>query len=384
MGTETSNLPLPSAEALATSERLSARIREVIADADGWIRFDRYMQCALYEPGLGYYSGGSAKFGALGDFTTAAELGPALPRALAVLFGEFAGERALPRILELGAGSGALAHGLLDALALLGYRDVRYEILEPSAELRARQRELLERHASSVTWLDGLPADQSERFVVANEVVDALPVVRFEKTRGTALPVGVSAGDDGLQWCIGPEDPELAAAVETLEAALGTALPDGYRSEICLVLRGFVAALAESLGRGAAVLIDYGLVRRDYYHPQRSDGTLICHYRHRAHGDPFLFPGLQDISSWVDFSACADAARAAGLDVAGFTTQGLFLAETMATAPFARFPALGLAELGATKMLLLPGEMGERFKLLLLARDSGAVHLPGRDFRSRL
>ena len=191
------------------------------------------------------------------------------------------------------------------------------------------------------------------------------------------------APNGGFQWRLGSEDPELAAAVAALESELGAPLPDGYRSELCLLLPGFVAALARVLERGVAVLIDYGLTRREYYHVERGDGTLICHYRHRAHTDPFLYPGLQDISSWVDFSACAQAAVAAGLEVLGFTAQGLFLAEAIGSGTLEAFPALTPAELNAAKTLLLPGEMGERFKVMLLGRKV-AANLPGRDFRGRL
>jgi SAM-dependent MidA family methyltransferase len=382
MPLQDSHLPVPAPEALAASERLAARIRDEIARAGGWIGFDRYMRHALYEPGLGYYSGGSAKLGAAGDFTTGPELGPLLPRALGTFFAGLAGTLGEPVLLELGAGSGALAAGLLDTFAGLGYPDARYEILETSAELRSRQHSRLARFGGRVRWLDRLPEPGGTRILLANEVADALPVARFVKARGRTLPLGVASTNDGFQWCLGREDPELTAAVRALESELGTPLPDGYRSELCLELPGFVAALARVLERGVAMLIDYGVTRREYYHAERGDGTLICHYRHRAHTDPFLYPGLQDISSWVDFSACAEAAAAAGLEVLGFTTQGLFLAETIGSGALAAFPALTAAELNAAKTLLLPGEMGERFKILLLGRDV-AAHLPGRDFRSR-
>ncbi len=390
----------PSREALALSRALTRRIRERIATMGGWIRFDRYMQSVLNEPGLGYYSAGSAKFGGAGDFITAPALGPFLARAIATQVDGMLGSLDAPVILEIGAGDGTLAAQLLDALDALDAVDagdtdntacaankrrgapVQYLILEPSADLRSRQRERLARFADRVTWLERLPERPVEGLILANEVVDALPVVRFVKRGDTVLPLGVRYGDDGFEFAEGGRDAELDAAVAALESALGGPLPDGYRSEICLLLGGWMHGLAASLARGALLLVDYGGVRREYYHPERSDGTLICHYRHRAHADPFYLPGLQDVSAWVDFSACADAARGAGFDVAGFTTQGLFLAESIAGAPDP--VSLDARSASALKTLVLPGEMGERFRLLLLTRGIRPPGLPGRDLRGWL
>ena len=462
----------PSREALALSRALTRRIHERIASAGGWIRFDRYMQSVLNEPGLGYYSAGSAKFGGAGDFITAPALGPFLARAIATQFDGMRGALDAPVILEIGAGDGTLAAQLLDALDALDGVDagdvaaagdafaggaavdagdvaaagdafaggaavdagdvaaagdafaggaavdasdaadtgeafaggaavdagdadnlacagnqgrgapVRYLILEPSADLRSRQRERLAHFADRVSWLERLPERPVEGLILANEVVDALPVVRFVKRGDTVLPLGVRYGSNGFEWAEGGRDAELDAAIAALESALGKPLPDGYRSEICLLLGGWMHGLAASLARGAVLLVDYGGVRRELYHPERSDGTLICHYRHRAHADPFYLPGLQDVSAWVDFSACADAARGAGFDVAGFTTQGLFLAENIAGAP--EPVSLDAQSASALKTLVLPGEMGERFRLLLLSRGIRPPGLPGRDLRGWL
>lgn len=374
--------PKPDSEALATSQALCERIRDRIVRAGGWIGFDRYMESVLNEPGLGYYSAGSTKFGPAGDFVTAPELGSFLARAIARQFGEMLGSLTAPAILEIGAGNGTLAAQLLDELAEYGGGAVRYLILEPSADLRERQRDELSRFGNRVDWLERFPDRPVEGLILANEVVDALPVVRFIKRGGAALPLGVRCGPDGFEWAEGGEDADLGEAVASLEAALGERLPDGYRSEVCLVLGGWIDGLAATLARGAVLLVDYGGVRREYYHPERSDGTLICHYRHRAHDDPFHLPGLQDVSAWVDFSACADAARAAGLSVAGFTTQGLYLAESMAVA--AEPVALDAKTASAFRTLVLPGEMGERFKLLLLAKGVEPPDLPGRDLRAWL
>jgi SAM-dependent MidA family methyltransferase len=287
-------------------------------------------------------------------------------------------------VLELGAGNGTLAAQLLDAFARMGLA-VQYEILEPSADFRERQRRSLARFGERVRWLEQLPETPFAGVVIANEVLDALPVARFVKQRGEPFALGVVRDSEGFRWGDGRVVPELATAVAALEAKLQRALPDGYCSEVCLALPAWIRTLAASLERGTLLFVDYGLVRTDYYHEQRANGTLICHYRHRAHDDPFAYPGLQDITAWVDFSACADAAIAAGLDVAGFTTQGQYLMNVLAGMPSAF--ALELAsprEQSALKTLVLPGEMGERFKLLLLRKGNTGPALPGRDFRHRL
>jgi SAM-dependent MidA family methyltransferase len=383
--TSRAELPPPSAAALAHSAALAAAIHAEIDGAGGWLDFARYMELALYAPGLGYYSAGSAKLGAAGDFVTAPELSAALGGALAAtLDGELGALRA-DTVLELGAGSGALAAQLLDAFAKLD-RDVRYLILEPSADLRERQQTALRRFAPRVEWLTALPVEPFAGVVVANEVLDALPVARFCKIHREGRALGVVAAGDGFRWGEGRALPAVAAAVRALEGELKRELPDGYRSELCPALPALIASLGAILTRGSLVAVDYGLVRAEYYHEQRADGTLICHYRHRAHDDPFLFPGLQDITAWVDFSACAAAAVAAGFTVAGFTTQGQFLAHALADLP--QSLPIDLAEpraQSALKTLLLPGEMGERFKVLLLRkRHAGGPALPGRDFRHRL
>ena len=341
------------------------------------------MQMALYDPGLGYYSGGSVKIGAAGDFTTAPELGSLLPECIAAFCEQALAGLPAPMILELGAGTGSMARHLIAALDAQGRRDVAYRILEPSADMRARQREALAAHGARLEWIETLDGITADGLILANEVADAMPVVRFVKLGSTARPLGVVVAGDGFAWGIGPADAELEAAVGALEERLGAPLPDEYRSEICLALPAWLTTLGGVLGRGALMLIDYGLPRRELYHRQRSDGTLICHYRHRAHADPFLYPGLQDISAWVDFSACADAAAAAGLTLAGFTTQGQFLL-SIASACGMHLGGRSPAELSAIKTLLLPGEMGERFKMLLLTRGLGDCGLPGRDFRSWL
>jgi SAM-dependent MidA family methyltransferase len=378
-------LPVPSDDALRQSAALVAKIRGEIERTGGWIDFARYMELALYEPGLGYYSAGSHKIGAAGDFVTAPELSGSFGRAVALTVDAELAALGANDVVELGAGSGALAAQLLGTFAKLG-REARYWILEPSADLRQRQQRALEPYAGKVAWLDRLPEEMSlEAVVVANEVLDALPVSRFTIENGVPRALGVVADGSGFRWGEARANPELTAAVRTIERALQRALPDGYRSEVCLTLPAWFAALGAMLKRGSLLFADYGLVRADYYHEQRDAGTLVCHYRHRAHDDPFVYPGLQDITAWVDFSACADAASAARFDVAGFTTQGQYLLSVLAALP----PELARdlsspREQSAMKTLILPGEMGERFKMLLLRKGVTGRELPGKDFRYRL
>jgi SAM-dependent MidA family methyltransferase len=380
-----SELPPPDAAAKALSETLAERMRAEIGARGGWLGFDRYMEMALYEPGLGYYSAGSVKLGEAGDFVTAPELTPLFGRALAAELIVLLRGLERPSVLELGAGTGRLAEQILTALSEQGMGEVSYRILEPSADLAARQRQALGPFGGRVEWLDTLPAEPFQGAIVANEVADALPVERFVRREREVRPLGVSVEDRRFVWREGPEQPELSAAVERLEDELDRRLEAGFESEICLMLAPWLASLADVLARGGVLIVDYGMTRREYYHPDRRSGTLMCHYRHRAHGDPFLLPGLQDITAWVDFSACADAAAAARLNVAGFTTQGHFLLER-AAADFdpATWASASLREVNAFKRLVLPGEMGERFKVLLLTRGVAHPGLPGRDLRERL
>lgn len=376
-------LPVPSAAALAASRRLRAAIRERIVAAGGWISFAEYMQAALYEPGLGYYSGGSLKLGAEGDFITAPALGDFFARALVATAAPALAAMARPQVLELGAGTGQLAAQLLTELAAAGIELSDYVILEPSAELKQRQRQALAGFGSVVTWVDSLAGLGIEGLVLANEVADALPFERFRKTADRVHLVGVAANADGFEWAPNLHTSIDVARAMTLGPEVVAAWPDGYESEYRPQIRAWVGSLADCLVRGALMIVDYGLSRRDYYRPERSAGTLMCHYRHRAHGDPFLYPGLQDITAWVDFSMCAEAGEAAGLTVGGFTPQGGWLLEALAKAglPEGALPVEAAAKL---KTLVLPGEMGERFKLLALLKDMPGLEIPGRDLSNRL
>ena len=348
-------LPEPEASALAASAGLVERVRAELAAGGNWMSFARYMQRALYEPGLGYYAGGAAKLGAAGDFVTAPELGTLFARTLARQVAELLepGEA----ILELGAGSGALAEALLAELA-----PGRYLILETSAELRARQEARL---GARARWLEDVP-EGFRGVMIANEVADALPVHALAWRRAGVMERGVEARDGALGWA------ERPAAGELLEAARGLEVPVPYESEIGLAARAWMRLLASRLERGAALIIDYGFPEREYYHPQRAMGTLMCHYRHRAHGDPFLHPGLQDITAHVDFTALARAAREGGLEVLGYCNLAQFLVNCGITGLLERedpADAARYAPLAAqANKLLSPAEMGELFKVLAVGR----------------
>lgn len=366
------SLPAPDADAAASSALLVGHIKDAIHQAGGWITFSRYMELALYAPGLGYYSGGARKFGGGGDFVTAPELSPLFAQALAVQVEQILAA-STPRILEAGAGSGALALGLLLELERRGALPERYEILELSGELRARQQETLTQGAphlaDRVGWLDTLP-DAFSGVVVANELLDALPVHLVAWRENGVFERGVGLEDGAFAWRERPADGTLRAVAQ------GLTLAAPYVSEINLAARAWVAEWGRLLQRGALLLIDYGFPQREYYHPQRAEGTLMCHYRHHAHGDPFWLPGLNDITAHVDFTAIAEAGYEAGLDVLGYTSQGQFLLNCGLAQLLEAHQADGAAAYAAlasgAQKLISPAEMGELFKVLALGRGIDA------------
>jgi len=380
-GLSTVGVPVGAEVVLADAERVHgdrvrARIAAEIAAAGGWIGFGRYMDLALYAPGLGYYSAGARKLGWGGDFTTAPEISAlfsgCVARQCAEIF-EFLGGGS---ILEVGAGTGRLAVDTLQRLESLDRLPARYLILEVSADLRERQQALvgsqLPHLLPRVHWLEGLPEEPFDGVILANEVLDALPVLRFRWHRSACEEIGVALADDGFVWSSRPApDPATARVCERLEAAAG-GWDDGYVSEYCPRLGAWSAALVRSLRRGAALWFDYGLPRAQYYLAERHEGTLICHFRHRAHDDPLQLPGLQDISAWVDFTSLAEAGAAADCELGGFTTQTWFLAglgideemRHLAGASDERFARLA----NQARRLMLPGEMGERFKAMAWTR----------------
>lgn len=392
------DLPEPSADARAASATLQDVIAAEIAARGGWISFARYMELALYAPGLGYYAGGSHKFGdhqAGGDFLTAPELTPLFAAALARQVAQILAASS-PQVIEAGAGSGRLAADLLPALAALGCAPERYRILELSGELRSRQQAALAERAPQfadrVEWLDELP-DRFSGCLIGNELLDAMPThaLRWSDEAGEPAVLERGVGLVGGQLTVA----ERPAGGALLAAAAALQLHPPYRSEISVAARSWVAELAQRLECGALLLIDYGLPRHELYHPLRDGGTLRCHYRHRVHEDPFWFPGLSDITSHVDFTAVAEAGFDAGLDVLGYISQAGFLLNcgigellqadrneenaaqvgagvlcTPVTPPRrpATAPGADLRARGAVNVLISPNEMGELFKVIALGR----------------
>ena len=369
-------------------ERMHALIRAEVEACGGAIPFSRYMEIALYAPRLGYYRAGWRTFGAEGDFVTAAEISPLFARTVARQVEQALSSIGSREVVEIGAGAGTMAAQMLAELVPRG--GVRYRMLELSGALAARQRETIEALApdtlSSVSWLDALPEPGFRGVVLANEVVDALPVERFEMTAdGVAMHcVGFEAGRP--VWCSGRAEPWLEEAVESVQREIGRRLPVGYVSEIGPARGAWAASIAERLECGLVLLMDYGFPRREFYHPDRRDGTLRCHFRHRRHDDPLVLCGLQDITAHVDFTALA---RAAGLDVAGFTTQSEFLLGCGLLDLLAGIDpgSPEFVELtGQIKRITLPGEMGEAIKVMALTRgvEAPLIGFSGRDHRPRL
>ncbi|MGH8090838.1 MAG: class I SAM-dependent methyltransferase [Rudaea sp.] len=375
------DLPQPGPDELAHSERLAALIRTEIQAAGGVLDFARYMELALYAPGMGYYSAGAAKFGVAGDFVTAPEMGfifaRCLARALAPTLHETRGD-----ILELGPGSGALAADLLAELERLNALPARYFLLERSADLRERQLERILRQCPHLqdrcTWLDAPPTKPWHGALIANEVVDALPVRAFALRADGLFARTVGVDESGrFEWCEIPADAALRAGVARIVAD-ASVLPRPFVSEFCPLLAPWFTEVTRNLERGAAWFIDYGYSRADYYSPQRNGGTLRCHWRHRAHDDPLILPGLQDITAHVDFDALSEAGIAAGFKMAASESQAQFLirngleevfAEAYANAPdeAARY---ALAQ--QVKHLTLPGQMGEAFGVVNFSKKTGS------------
>lgn len=402
-------LPVMSTEEEAHSREVARFIGERIEAAGGWLPFDEFMELALYAPGLGYYSAGGVKIGRGGDFTTAPEVSDLFSQCVARQVSEVL-ERTGGSVLELGAGTGRMAASVLTTLASIGALPEQYAILEVSADLRERQRARVEQLPADlrkrVTWLDALPAKPMRGAILANEVLDALPCQRVVVRGDEVRELGVSAegaaeealGRSAAEGAVGrsaagnpesaarsspgvsdrpptgtalhfveceaPARAEVAAAWRAVRTGLPYALEDGYRTELCTRVEPWIAGLSESLEQGLVLLFDYGLPRAHYYHPQRTDGTLRCHFKQRAHNDPFINVGVQDITAWVDFTRVAEGADAARLDVSGFATQAAFLL------------GLGIEGLiggdlrlaSEARKLLMPGEMGEAFKAMALTR----------------
>ena len=381
-----SALPVPDRESLAVSQELSTRIAAEIARNGGWLSFARYMEMALYEPGLGYYSNPGQVFGAAGDFVTAPELTPLFGATLARQVSPWLKDPALAGsgqvVLEVGGGSGMLAAQLLNALDNVGHHEVRYLILELSAERREHQRQTLKSLAPGlmdrVGWLETFP-ETFAGVVVANELLDAMPVQLFEwqADAGADLQeMGVTWVDGQFAWAPCPADAVLTETVAALRNRLG---PEGaqwhspYRSEICPAQQAWMRTLADCMTAGVVLLLDYGFAAPEYYHPQRDQGTLMCHYRHRSHADPFLWPGLSDITAHVDFTALARAATAEGFSLVGYTSMAAFLLNAGLLDELADLPrepeSFWFAQAQAVQQLISEAEMGELFKVIAFEKN---------------
>lgn len=388
MGTE---LTL-TAEEREHEARVLSRLRERIAAAGGPLPFSAFMQLVLYEPGLGYYSAGARKFGEGGDFVTAPEISPLFGRCVARQCAQVLAVTG-GAILEFGAGSGALAAEVLETLAAQGALPERYRILEVSAELRDRQRQRLAQLppalASRVEWLDTLPASVTG-IVLANEVLDALPTERFAWIDGQPQWSGVALDGRGLpmEVVLGHGLPEASRLFRERFGPMSSSWPAGYRGEMNTLLVPWIASVGERLSRGALIAIDYGTSRADLYRVDRVQGTMRAYFRHRAHDDVLARPGLQDLTAWVDFTAVAEAAIDAGLEVSGYSTQAAFLLAlgiefdvAAAADDRARYALAGEA-----RRLLLPTEMGETFKAIALTRgiDGPLAGFTLQDLRRQL
>jgi SAM-dependent MidA family methyltransferase len=388
------DLPVPDSVALAHSQRLCHRIRQTIHLNGGNISFARYMEMALYEPGLGYYSGGACKFGSAGDFVTAPEISILFTQCLARQCSQIITQLPQPSILELGPGSGRMARDLLLELDQNNVLPEKYFMLELSADLRHKQQQQIHDNIPHlehrVIWLDRLPQKPFSGLVLGNEVLDAMPVHRLIKQNNIFHELCVRNTEDGFSWETVSLTHQLQQLVEKQLGELYGNLPDGYITEINLQINPWLNSLADLLTQGVMLFIDYGYPCHEYYHPQRTEGTLLCHYRHHVHDDPFLYPGLQDITASVDFTTVAEAADCAGLRTSGFITQAHFLMNNGLEELLNRnqlTSAIEHAELGRqARLLTMPGEMGERFKVIALTKDF-SIPLAGFqtfDQRSRL
>ncbi|MDH3620007.1 MAG: SAM-dependent methyltransferase [Gammaproteobacteria bacterium] len=373
-------LPQSDSASAAHSAKVAAFIRDQIEAAGGSISFAEYMQHALYAPGLGYYTAGSTKFGEAGDFVTAPEVSPVFGGVLARQCAEVLAPIENGEILEYGAGSGRLAVDVLAALRRLDALPSAYRILEVSADLRERQEALLRQHVPDlmplVTWLDSPPVGL-RGVILANEVLDALPVERFVRRATDIMQQRVEMAGQDFRFTEGLAPSHLGGTVEAIEGELGTRFPDGYTSEVCLAAPGWIQDLSGAMQEGVAFLLDYGVSRREYYAVERSDGWLRCHFRHHAHNDPLVKPGIQDLTAWVDFTSVAEAAVAAGFEICGYSAQAQFLMAGGLDAEMRDFREMTLerqlALSGQVKTLTLPGEMGEHFKCMALQKGATAM-----------
>jgi len=365
-------LPAPSAEQIEHSTSLIERIVDHIQSAGGVISFRDYMQHCLYEPGLGYYVAGSTKFGAQGDFITAPEVSSLFGMSLANQAAALFGQGLAPCLLEFGAGTGKLCADMIQQLNDSGTEWNSYQILETSADLQQRQKLFLQQRLSAedlskIEWLKTFPVD-FDGLVLGNEVLDAMPVNVVLK-KGGWVELGVGFAEHKFQWMEFSGDREVLSSIEAIDS--DDSLADHYCTELNLNYQPWCKSLAQSCHQAVALMIDYGYEQSQYYHPLRNTGTLMCFYQHRSHPDPFIYPGLQDITAFVDFDAFADAAMDAGFTIAGLTTQANFLMQNGLLELMQAGQVDGLQQLELSqqvKNLTLPGEMGEKFRVIGLQK----------------
>jgi len=393
-----STLPIPDEFALKLSESLQEKIRLAIINNGGSISFEQYMQMALYEPGLGYYSAGSSKFGEQGDFVTAPEISPLFSRCIARQCQQVLSEISSSDIFELGPGTGTMAIDIMRELKRNNSLPETYYLLELSADLRQRQqlniKNVIPQLEERFVWLDRLPEEKIKGVILANEVIDAMPVTRIvidSEIEEYAVACDFGANDQiRFQWVKKGIDQKLKSEIQVMFDTLRESVPTPYTTEINYNIKPWLNSLNDVLDQGLILISDYGYPRQEYFHPQRHTGTLVCHYRHHAHDDPFLYPGLQDITASVDFTTVAEAAADAGLHVAGFTTQAHFLIACGLDQFIPESETDDAVE--RSKMvhqvakLTMPGEMGEIFKFIGLTKELD-IQLCGFGFidqRSRL
>jgi SAM-dependent MidA family methyltransferase len=387
-------LPEPDKAAIRHSRELYDRILEACQEQGGSIAFSTYMQMALYEPGLGYYSGGLQKFGQSGDFITAPEVSPLFSQCVARQAAQALESMGQADVLEFGAGSGVMATDILVELEQLQQLPARYYIVELSAELRQRQRQTIMSKAphllEKVHWLDGLPEKPVQAVILANEVLDAMPVECFHINQGVVEQLRITANNNGLSATYVKAGGQIVDQVRTIEQRRGQAFSDGYSSEFNPSLSAWLAGVYSILEQGLVLLIDYGYPVQEYYLDERHSGTLVCHYQHRAHANPLWYPGLQDITAFVDFSAVAHAAVDVGFEVSGYTSQAMFLMgcglAQLHQAMMSDDPRKRLLLAQQIKTLTLPSEMGERFKAIALSKavDIPLIGFALSDYRNRL
>ena len=387
-------LPEPDEAARQKSGELCALIADMCEQQGGVISFREFMQAALYQPGLGYYSGSLQKFGEHGDFITAPEVSSLFSRCIARQAAQVLEQLDHPVIVEFGAGSGAMAADILLELERINSLPDNYYIIELSAELRARQKQTVDQRTGylshKISWLDELPESPVQGVVVANEVLDAMPVECFRITGDNVEQLNIVVDDDQLSGRYDKAADEVVKQVRTIEERRGASLPDGYCSELNPTLSGWLQGIDAFLDRGMVLVVDYGYPASEYYLDERDRGTLVCHYRHQAHGNALWYPGLQDITAFVDFTAVAYAAVDAGFDVSGYTSQAIFLMGCglgeLHQAEVSDDAAQQLLLSQQIKTLTLPSEMGERFKAMALTKnfDEPLIGFMMQDYRNRL